>query len=565
MARQHRRLTMVALSLLTLLAFVGAQSSGIPGTAGASTSAAPSAHVHSADHHGTPTENPAKGMVWKGIEDGDAGPCPGSYEAKNRHDVVVACTHGPDPAPAGTDVRTDGSTAELVADSAAAGGSTAVPCIGDGTSGYRVEAIYAVPSDRTDRFSTIEPLITSSYAPRVEDQFARSAAETGGEAHVQWVTTPDGVGGCTLVVHHEVLSVTGDDTFGDTITELKARGYTRADRKYLVWMDSNVYCGIGQVYGDTRPDQANANNGAYSMFARADSGCWAYAEGHELMHNLGGVQPSAPNGTPNYHCSDEPDEMCYDDDGSGPVVMRSVCTGRDGTLFDCNHDDYFYAGTAPSGSWLSTHWNTWSSRFLIRTALPTGATNAPPTVSAGPDRTGTRGQPIALDGTVTDDGLPAGSSVTTTWTVTSGPGTVTFGNAAAVDTSATFSAAGTYVLQLTASDGSLGANDTMTTTVSEPVGPVTEQFAGTLGSGTTSITHAFASGKGTISVTFTSPSGKRAVRVTATLYSPTGAKLRSSSATGTRTFSVTGTVAGTYRLVVTGTTGSYTASVTHPG
>ena len=41
-----------------------------------------------------------------------------------------------------------------------------------------------------------------------------------------------------------------------------------------------------------------------------------------------------------------------------------------------------------------------------------------------------------------------------------GPGTVTFGNANAVDTTASFSAAGTYVLRLTANDGALTAATT---------------------------------------------------------------------------------------------------------
>jgi uncharacterized repeat protein (TIGR02543 family) len=47
----------------------------------------------------------------------------------------------------------------------------------------------------------------------------------------------------------------------------------------------------------------------------------------------------------------------------------------------------------------------------------------------------------------------------------SGPGTVTFGNAAAVDTTAGFSAIGVYVLQLTANDSELAAGDTVTVTV----------------------------------------------------------------------------------------------------
>jgi uncharacterized protein YjiK len=97
--------------------------------------------------------------------------------------------------------------------------------------------------------------------------------------------------------------------------------------------------------------------------------------------------------------------------------------------------------------------------------------NNPPQVSAGPDQTITLPAGATLDGTVTDDGLPnPPGSVTTTWTKQSGPGTVTFGNANAVDTTATFSQAGTYVLRLTASDSALSAFDELTVTVNPPGG-----------------------------------------------------------------------------------------------
>src|SRR5918996_3340554 len=99
------------------------------------------------------------------------------------------------------------------------------------------------------------------------------------------------------------------------------------------------------------------------------------------MHNLGGVQTDAPNATAGFHCTDEADEMCYDDDGNGPAVMRNVCAGRDGTLFDCNHDDYFLAGTPPSTNYLATHWNTAYSAFLIAPAVAPDTT--PPATPTG--------------------------------------------------------------------------------------------------------------------------------------------------------------------------------------
>ena len=89
-------------------------------------------------------------------------------------------------------------------------------------------------------------------------------------------------------------------------------------------------------------------------------------------------------------------------------------------------------------------------------------------VDAGPDSALTLPSSASLDGTVTDDGLPLSSQLTTGWTKVSGPGTVTFGDPAAVDTTASFGKAGTYVLRLTASDGALSSTDDVTVTVQGP-------------------------------------------------------------------------------------------------
>lgn len=509
----------------------------------------------------------ARGLVWDGLEPGRAGTrCAGAFEIRGRADEVLGCTHGPDPAPAGVDVRDGRSEARLVADAAGADSldATGIACIGDGTSGYRVQAIYAVPADRTDRSSLVVPAIRETYAPEVESQFNRSAAETGGEAHVPFVTNPSATSTCELDVDVVTLSGTADDAFNNTITELRTLGYTRADRKYLVWMESNVLCGIGSIYGDTRPTQDNWNNGYAAMFARADSGCWSYAEAHELMHNLGGVQPGAPNATAGYHCVDEPDEMCYDDDGSGPVVMRSVCSGRDGTLFDCRHDDYFLAGTPASGTWLATHWNTYDSRFLHRGPLgsPPPPSNEAPVADAGPDKTATVGQAVTLTGSLTDDGQPAGSTVTATWSQVSGPSTMSFTSPSSPTTAATASIAGTYVLRLTGSDGELTATDDVTVTANPAPTTVTKSFSGTLTAKSRSKTHNFTSSPGTISAQVTSTAGRT---VTVSLYD--GAKRRiatQTSATGSLSLTGASTRSGTHRLVVEGQSLTYTATITHP-
>jgi RHS repeat-associated protein len=93
------------------------------------------------------------------------------------------------------------------------------------------------------------------------------------------------------------------------------------------------------------------------------------------------------------------------------------------------------------------------------TALPAQSPNQPPVVSAGADQTITLPSQAALNGSVKDDGLPAGAPLTIQWSVVSGPGPVVFANPSQPKTTANFSQAGTYVL-------SLGGNDTQYTTSS---------------------------------------------------------------------------------------------------
>ncbi len=98
--------------------------------------------------------------------------------------------------------------------------------------------------------------------------------------------------------------------------------------------------------------------------------------------------------------------------------------------------------------------------------------NTAPVVLAGTDATIVLPvDSVALDGTVTDDGLPdPPQTVTTTWSKVSGAGAVTFANSAAVDTTATFSTFGVYVLRLSADDDVLTAFDDVTITVNAAPG-----------------------------------------------------------------------------------------------
>jgi hypothetical protein len=93
--------------------------------------------------------------------------------------------------------------------------------------------------------------------------------------------------------------------------------------------------------------------------------------------------------------------------------------------------------------------------------------NTPPTVDAGPNVSGDEDTPIALDGTVTDDGM---SALTTDWDIDGA--SCSFGDETAVDTSVTCTDPGVYTATLTANDGvNPPVSDTTQVTVNDVVPP----------------------------------------------------------------------------------------------
>jgi hypothetical protein len=98
--------------------------------------------------------------------------------------------------------------------------------------------------------------------------------------------------------------------------------------------------------------------------------------------------------------------------------------------------------------------------------------NQPPAVDAGADRTAEVGAAIAIDATVSDDGLPDGS-LEVLWSQESGPDQAEIDDPLAEDIQVTFPAAGDYVLRLVATDGELSAQDEVRVNVTEG-GPTIE-------------------------------------------------------------------------------------------
>ena len=303
---------------VTFVAFAG----GLLSSAGSSQAATATT---SADSRGLvqPVRDDRRGVRFDGLQRRAGGPCGEAFEILEPvGSGRIRCTHGPDPAPDGVDVRVrkelgaPASAGGAGPQGAVAAAQTGIPCYGTGSDGYRVELIYVRLAGSPDRSATLFPNFVT-WAAIANTAYRDSAAQTGGIRNIRFVTDAS----CNLVIAKAEVSSAAMGSFATYISELKAKGFNRSDRKYLTWADANTYCGIGEIYIDDKPaiapglSTSNYNNGhpgVKGAFARTDNGCWgmsASVEAHELTHVLGGVQTSAPNSTAGYHCTDESDRM----------------------------------------------------------------------------------------------------------------------------------------------------------------------------------------------------------------------------------------------------------------
>jgi hypothetical protein len=287
------------------------------------------------------------------------------------------CTHGPDTPP----------PADLLASfpdelALAEAGHTIASrvCVDDGESGFRVQVLYVRSSSGPDNYASSLKQIRDHAAGANTILQDSAIAAAGQEMNFSFVMTPD----CAIDVGNVVVSPNAIRNFDALIRALEQQGYDRVDRIYLMFADTNSagYCGIGTLWNDDRPTVVNHNNRGPS-YSRVDrnGGCWsAYTAAHELMHNLGGVQDSAPNSSKYGHCIDEYDVMCYVD-GPGVVMqVKDACKDRETfeSRFDCNNDDYFHP-SPPAGSYLASRWNTANNWFLTQD-YPDGVDLIRPTV-----------------------------------------------------------------------------------------------------------------------------------------------------------------------------------------
>ena len=276
--------------------------------------------------------------------------------------------------------------------------------------GHVIKVIYAYPANVGNRIGIYGPVIQAGV--KTISEFVTS--ESGGSLSTRFdIGTYEGahcldIQRVALPQAREYYSSPANQAFKKVAQDVFIRlGPQGSPRDFLIYADMVTPAGIGGEaeafvnpgVSDTPAGAPTHNKGGMFavLYGRGGSDFFGSTAGfpagttsrlqveiglHELSHNLGAVQFSAPNSSGAGHCNDQFDLMCYEDGGSGSLFADPNCDGdlslpsdpygADLQAWDCNKDDYFNP-SPPGGSYLATHWNLADSAFLCPLA-----TCAPP-------------------------------------------------------------------------------------------------------------------------------------------------------------------------------------------
>lgn len=275
---------------------------------------------------------------------------------------------------------------------AAPGGKAGAPpvtCVDDGTSGHRIQWLYAYEPG-TSRFAEREADIRAA-AWVVEQNVNDSARRDGAERRLRYHTTKTRYGDCHITIQ-QVQVPTGQTNVGVWKETLRSLGYASGNRIYMVVSENFRGCaGVDNdsVGNDSRPSTDNLYN-QRAIWATFEPACLnGHTVTHEFAHALGGVLPGAPNFVQGGHCSDANETLCQVDTPTAcpdPLAVR---------LLDCNRDDYFAVN--PQGPYLPTHFNAaLHSLYLQPGASVPPMTTIPPVAPQNLRATDVEGTSVAL-------------------------------------------------------------------------------------------------------------------------------------------------------------------------
>ena len=227
----------------------------------------------------------------------------------------------------------------------------------------QVHAIYVYPARSVSRFATFAAMFQADAR-----QASALLVSTRGR-EIRWDLRAGGYLDITVFQsRYRASQLAGGNQFTLVANELAASGkFSNANKKYVAWLDAgSAYCGQGTLYNDPSRAATNASNTqrttgiVYRPYPTNDPTTGGFCRGrtllHELGHNLGAVQPAAPNDFDGAHCDDSAEDvMCYTAQAEARLGVEAADTGE--AVFDYNSDDYWDPSPAAPLGWWTVNLN----------------------------------------------------------------------------------------------------------------------------------------------------------------------------------------------------------------
>jgi hypothetical protein len=243
------------------------------------------------------------------------------------------------------------------------------------------KVVYAYPSDRPNNFAAWRDAIQANVSLIGRFMGAQSGGRRTPRIDMGTSCGPDHVDIQVVPLPLERIHYEDDFDLLEAAVRTQLTHAAGHRRNVVVFADSlsslppGQWWGLGSTWLDDRPGAANISNqgdlfsalwipDGEPLPAPGADGWWPEGMLHEMTHNLGAVQDSAPNASLAGHCTDGSDVMCYDD--GGLPFVPGVCAEIEGVMtqvYDCGNDDYFNV-SPPAGSYLAMKWNVYDNAYL---------------------------------------------------------------------------------------------------------------------------------------------------------------------------------------------------------
>lgn len=234
----------------------------------------------------------------------------------------------------------------------------------------RVQLVYTHASDVSDAYNSTTTSEMRTTLRRMNTWLREEALNDSNSSTAARLRAVCHSTGTLLVSDAGQSAYTASNAnYSDVVSELRSKGYSDPDKKYLILFDTGdckpsgggrCATGVGTWWNDASRTTTNPANQPYSNSFAAMALVWGpryFSETgttalHELLHGMGAVNTAAPYATGSSHCWDDLDTMCRNDGGTNPPgAIQSRCSL---SSIDCFSDSYYRVGA--SSGWLAENW-----------------------------------------------------------------------------------------------------------------------------------------------------------------------------------------------------------------